>query len=73
MVINISCFELYYYQGGNVITWNLQCPKCNKRMTYQADVCICKALEVEIPNCESCNIKMEVDVSGLRGRRRVKK
>ncbi|ABO34505.1 conserved hypothetical protein [Methanococcus maripaludis C5] len=56
-----------------MLQWNLQCPKCNKRLTYRVDVCICKAAEVEIPNCEFCGTKMEIDVSGLKGRRRVKK
>lgn len=56
-----------------MLQWNLQCPNCKKRITYRVDVCICKAAEVEIPNCESCGTKMEIDVSGLKGRRRVKK
>ncbi|MBA2861356.1 hypothetical protein [Methanococcus maripaludis] len=56
-----------------MLTWNLQCPKCNKRRTYQVDVCICKASEVELPNCDVCDTKMEIDVSGLKGRRRVRK
>jgi len=55
-----------------MLSWNLQCPKCGKRITYKVDVCICKAAEVELPLCENCGEKMEIDVSGLKGRRRAK-
>ncbi|WP_421078111.1 hypothetical protein Mjas_01905 [Methanothermococcus sp. Ax23] len=55
-----------------MIIWNLKCPKCDKRMRYEVDVCPCMASEVPLPECPNCGEKMTYDVGALKGRRRVK-
>ncbi|ABR54607.1 conserved hypothetical protein [Methanococcus vannielii SB] len=54
-----------------MLFWNLKCPKCGKRVKFKVEVCMCNASEVKLPFCENCREKMEVDTSGLKGRRRI--